>query len=91
MFSSKSPAYICHQLSMLMGSLAVFLKSTTLSLAATKSVTAIVKPIVDQICQQQIPGNAYSAPGSAAQGSKSCQTSAQPVSLEALERIVSFS
>lgn len=40
MFFSKLPAYICHQLPMLMESPAVFLKSTTLSLAATKSVTA---------------------------------------------------
>lgn len=74
-----------------MGSLAVFLKSTPLSLAAAKSVTAVVKPIVHQVSQQQILGNAYSAPGNAAQGSKSHQTSAQPVPLEALESIVSFS
>jgi len=73
-----------------MQSLAVFLKSRVLSLAATKSVTAVVKLIVCQIHQQQILGNACSAPGRAAEGSNSCQISAQPVSLGGLESIVSF-
>lgn len=57
MFSLKLPEYICQQLSMLMESPAVFLKSTILSLAATKSITAKKKKkIVYQIRRQQILG-----------------------------------
>lgn len=95
MFSSKLPEYICQQLSIAMENPAVFLKSTILSLAATKLITAKKKkkktPFVYQIHHQQILGNSCIAPGNVTQGSKYHWMSALSVSLEALESIIPFS
>lgn len=93
MFSLKLPEYICQQLSVLMESPAVFLKSTIPSLAATKSITAKKKKncVSDTSSANIGLGNSCFAPGSVAQGSKYHWMSAQSVSLEALESIIPFS
>lgn len=97
-FSSKLP-YICQQFSIVMGSPAVFLKSTILSLAATKSITAKKKKKNCEKCKNLCIRYIFSeywailvfAPGNVAQGNKCHGMSIQSVSLEALESIIHFS